>query len=983
MNLSQAIAAQEEQTIEVQQAEQSAAVVAEQPQTEKPADDEPEHILVTGSRLQFGNVTSKPTVITAEDIQKRGVSSVTELIRTLPQNLATIGGLANNRFNGPLAPADGSASNMSSIGALGVSAANLGGMGAGRTLILINGRRMAGAAGIEDGFVNLNGIPLSAIERVEITTDGASAVYGADAMGGVINFILKSGYSGSSVTVQHEDSNNGADFSRLSVYTGYGWKSGNVSVVLDYSERDPVVNAKTGYVTNNYAPYFNGDSTYDRRSFASGAQPGLIDISESSYNWETGEEINYIGALTLPAGFEGRPEMSDFVEVGEEAYRDFVPRLGGPKSENSSIVVNFEQNITDKLQFTADALFTRNKNTQNQLEASAILVNMAPGQYYNPFPEYYFSSWDPGTVAYYYPGSELANGDISYGYSENTTDNWSVNLGLTYQFDKETRLDLAYTTSRTTNKGNRYGYESVVSISTDYNTGGWSCYNFMIQNNRYQGEQATAYQNAFDAQCEVLTSADPDIAFNPWRTGADGAGGSIDPFFFGQESESRGSRLENFEIRLNGALTELPAGKVYYVIGGEYNDDGVDSREVRASTGERVNKTREALFAEMSIPVFGKDLHYPGFEALTLSIAARRDSYSTDGAIGTVDDVPYDQGGQIIYGENTFSRTTPSIGIKWTPVEDITLRARWSEGFQAPEYTSLFNVNGTDSYNTSVTNDPYYDCREFNSCDFDWGSSYGYYVPRITTPNPDLKPQTSKQQSYTLSWNPSGVLSGLTVDVTYNNTKIENEIATLDTLNTLLPFEELVSLEAFYPRDEDGKVAQAMNRTFNISGSEYESIMYTVGYYVYTSFGSFEPRLTYLDNRKSERKAFADSTPISSLGFLQGVDDYKITGQLTYNYQDFSASLFGYYMPDYINDYIVRRYAGVISNPDYAIEAGAYMTFDLTASYQVTNQLQVTFAGRNIFDREPPLVVVGSLPYDDGRYNVEGRTLSLQLQYEF
>ncbi|WP_447410620.1 TonB-dependent receptor plug domain-containing protein, partial [Clostridium perfringens] len=71
---------------------------------------------------------------------------------------------------------------MSDVGTVGLAAANLGGVGAGNTLVLVNGRRIAGAAGVEQGYANLNGIPLSAIERVEISTGGQSAIYGADAM---------------------------------------------------------------------------------------------------------------------------------------------------------------------------------------------------------------------------------------------------------------------------------------------------------------------------------------------------------------------------------------------------------------------------------------------------------------------------------------------------------------------------------------------------------------------------------------------------------------------------------------------------------------------------------------------------------------------------------------------------------------------------------------------------------------------------------
>jgi iron complex outermembrane receptor protein len=125
---------------------------------------------------------------------------------------------------GPLShPGAGTQAPVSQLGSLGVSAANLGGSGAGNTLVLVNGRRMAGAAGIEDGFVNLNAIPLSAIERVEIDMDGSSAVYGADAIGGVINFILKRNYTGTTFSAKHEFSANDASVTSLSIASGMAW----------------------------------------------------------------------------------------------------------------------------------------------------------------------------------------------------------------------------------------------------------------------------------------------------------------------------------------------------------------------------------------------------------------------------------------------------------------------------------------------------------------------------------------------------------------------------------------------------------------------------------------------------------------------------------------------------------------------------------------------------------------------------------------
>ena len=99
-------------------------------------------------------------------------------------------------------------------------------MGWENTLVLLNGRRVAGTAGYEDDFVNLLNVPLSAIERVDVQLDGASAVYGADAIGGVVNFITRKNYRGLSATYRQEFSSTDADSTNANITGGYSWGTG-------------------------------------------------------------------------------------------------------------------------------------------------------------------------------------------------------------------------------------------------------------------------------------------------------------------------------------------------------------------------------------------------------------------------------------------------------------------------------------------------------------------------------------------------------------------------------------------------------------------------------------------------------------------------------------------------------------------------------------------------------------------------------------
>ena len=185
-----------ENLVVVQEVEQVAEPEADD---DAPAEDDEEPIelpeqTVTGSRLEGGDPTVRVYSFSVEDIAARGVSSLEELFRTLPWSFPTITTQSNQMAGGANFDLNVEES-LGSLG-LGTSTVNLRALGSAYTLVLVNGRRVAGLAGNENSFVNILNMPLSAVERVDIQLDGASAVYGSDAIGGVVNFITRKKLSG-------------------------------------------------------------------------------------------------------------------------------------------------------------------------------------------------------------------------------------------------------------------------------------------------------------------------------------------------------------------------------------------------------------------------------------------------------------------------------------------------------------------------------------------------------------------------------------------------------------------------------------------------------------------------------------------------------------------------------------------------------------------------------------------------------------------
>lgn len=202
---------------------------------------ETDTIVVTGSNLRGAQPTSPIIVLKREDIDASGSTSVEQLMGKLPQN-------AQNGVNRENFRAIGAGADPTEHGA----GLNLRGLGQRATLVLINGRRVAPSNG--GSFVDISLIPLSAIERVEILTDGASAIYGSDAVGGVVNFILRENFKGLETLVQAGSATNGdGDVLQVGTTAGTAWGSGRFMLSYEFRAEDPIL-ARDRDFTINLAP---------------------------------------------------------------------------------------------------------------------------------------------------------------------------------------------------------------------------------------------------------------------------------------------------------------------------------------------------------------------------------------------------------------------------------------------------------------------------------------------------------------------------------------------------------------------------------------------------------------------------------------------------------------------------------------------------------------------------------------------------------
>lgn len=228
----------------------------------KPADDAAERVEVTGSRLKGVDLegASPVVVVTAEEIEKRGYDNISDFLKDLPQT-ATAGtfSTAGQTAGGVGVPA-------------GSAAVSLRGLGSDSTLVLVNGRRIAVnafASGTES-FVDVDAIPMAAIERIEVLTDGASAVYGSDAIAGVVNFILRKDYTGQRVSLMYGDDTDKTDGSKYNAYYvgGFATDNSNTMLMVDYFGRNAIYNSDRDVDVTFWAENFYYNLDYPNNDFA-------------------------------------------------------------------------------------------------------------------------------------------------------------------------------------------------------------------------------------------------------------------------------------------------------------------------------------------------------------------------------------------------------------------------------------------------------------------------------------------------------------------------------------------------------------------------------------------------------------------------------------------------------------------------------------------------------------------------------------------
>lgn len=592
------------------------------PSTRAEADLDPEtvtldEVVVTGSLIRGVADGPSPVVTVSRDqIDRDGHATVAQALAALPQNF---GGTANEGAlqNG----ADRSATNGSFA-----SGVNLRGLGSDATLVLVNGRRMGGTGAMGD-FADVSTIPTSAIERIDVLLDGASALYGADAVGGVVNIILRDDYEGAETRVRIGQTADGAsDEYQFGQTFGRRWSSASLMGTYEFYDRSALPVSERRLAGDADLRWRGGS---DRRLNYS--SPGNIVVFDPVSG-------GYVSAYAIPAGQDGTDlDPGDFL-AGQTNLSN--QRLGMnvlPQQTRHSLFAALRQDLGDRMVLSADARYgRRDYETTSAPFASLLTVNRGNPYFVSP------TGAASHTIAYSFE-NDLPNPLIS-GEAES----FGASIGAKVDLFADWRLDayVAYATetgeNRTTGTLNSTFLREALGAIAD--------------------NPATPFSAARDGY------------FNPFGGGGGGPAAVLAFISSGRNATLSEMTVTSANLQVDGTLVSLPGGPIKLAAGLSFREETFWRRidnftsSVTPTTGVPTESSRQvsAVFGELRIPLFGADNRRPGFERLELSVAARFEDY-----------------------EDIGQTTSPKIGVVWDPIPDLTLRANYGASYRAPALREL------------------------------------------------------------------------------------------------------------------------------------------------------------------------------------------------------------------------------------------------------------------------------------------------------
>lgn len=762
------------------------AMAQSQPQTPPvdPTGQEQEatvdEIIVVGSQIRGASTTAAlPVVVLGQDeIQASGASSGDDLMRSIPQMGDVLFEAANNPQTSNSARGD-------------VNSVNLRSLGVGNTLVLLNGRRMVQhptSQGTSDtGTVpvvsyNSNAIPVSGLDRVEVLLDGAAAIYGADAVAGVINTVLRDNFDGVTMEAQYgRAEGTGLHEFETNLFAGHNFDRGNISLFANYSDRSALMADDQDFTrSDDMRPFFSSFPGYETSTVPDGRSSNSpwAQLSIAPVTTATRPRSNGVVLTSTAGAFHYQPESFGCVGVdlgdtclvpntiaytGVNREMRYDTRNGTsvrPAVERGNIFLTGTYELNANVEaFGEFGLYAAESRAIQPPVVNLNAIWIPASNYWNPF----------GPVTF-------ADGSANPNRLPNLTNvpvgGLAVRLG-NYRF-----VDAGFQEVKVKN----YQSRLLGGLRGEWNGWDWET---ALMYSEAEAEDISPNINMTALQRQLALST-PD-AYNPF------GGGCVATPSYGDCTVSSARAIEaiTFDLRRVSRTTltlvdykmsrpdlfTLPGGPVGVAIGAELrhetqsddrdaNLDGtftftdsvsgaVNTSNVSAvspNPDTRGSRDVAGAFIEFAVPVVSPDMNIPLVQSIDVQLAARFEGYSDFGEVAK-----------------------PKVAVAWDVIDGLRIRGSYSQGFRAP---NLEQVNATQYARLASAPD-------FIRCEADIRNGTIANMSQCTRTasvslriagNPDLQPEESTNQSYGLVFQPTflpEVLGDFTFTV--DRWKIEQE----------------------------------------------------------------------------------------------------------------------------------------------------------------------------------------------------------------
>ena len=925
-----------------------------QEQDQQAESDTMEEVIVTGSRVRRVDAESASPIITIDQaaIEKTGVQSAGDLLQRLP----TVSGAATN-------PA------VNNGGGFGEANVELRGLDAKRTLVLLNGRRL-GLVGASDA-TDINLIPVNLIERVDVLKEGAGAIYGSDAIAGVVNFITRKDVDGAELTASYGETGEGDG------------KTQNVNLLW-------------GTSGDNF--HFSINGNYNKTEAVSAGDRAFSEFATYLYSGSVqqgGSSRIPTGRFYFPAGTPGLPTGCTSVTRTEGAAGDSLDdyrcyaglsdaynyqplNLIMTPQERGSIFANYDYQINDAMQLYAEVLYSRTSSgfqiAPLPFDALADDVVISGQSYYNPF-DYDFGGATTGN-----PNLTVRMEALGNRFSSTSSDSKVAKLGL--------RGGLF---------GSEWNYDFMVGYSRLDQTASVSGY-------LYQPALAGAFGPSFDSgggviQCGTPTNPIPlgqCTPVNIFNLQDPGQVNALKTISSGYDTD-RVYTSKQASFAVDGKMFAMPAGDAlasvqfdYTKLHGDFNVDFLITatpplylncylaQETCTGPNSGGYDVKE-VSAELFFPLV-KDV--TGVQALNLTIGSRFSDYSL-----------FD------------STTNSTVKLEYRPIEDIMLSGTYAEVFRAPTILDLY---AAPANNSSTFTDP---CVGLTQGRVDANPNLALAcvgVPRdgsfeqpngqvtgLLLANDQLDPETGNVTTFGITWQPSFLHNNFSIRVDYWNYEIDDVITQLDTnfsINQCVAtgdpaFCDLVT--RFTDPNNAGIVYLFRQPTINLGKLETDGIDVGARYQLRdTAAGSWNFQIDWThinkyDNLPSENSAIVHVAGTYDRQFGNYAEN-RATASIGWSMDKFDAQIGLRFIDDLV---LLLPSGGTLppeDNPPLPIDSFLYL--DLYFGYNINDNIKVSLSGTNLSDEQPPMMYqnnVTNANTDVNTYDTLGRRYSISATYKF